>query len=322
MGKLGIEKLEERCVPSVSGTYSDGVLDITVSGNDYNLRMIQFSGRTVGLYDINMDGSTGTCESGAGDVTIVKLHLVGTNEFLDAQMLGTLGSIQTTNGGYSPYTLSVTMAGLPHFQILEFPGIDNTAGIYPVNDDNSLGSPVSGHSDVTTLDLTLLVADGGGTSSGTGLQDASFETHTLSSNSYVTAPTDTPWLYHGPAGVSTRGTAYYSGSNPAAPDGSNVAFLQGMGSLIETFTLSSGGTFNVSMKVAQLYPGGTYQQDFCVFMDGTELTDCTPTTTGFLTYTTNNITLAAGTHTLTLTGLASYGSSYVALIDQLALNAA
>jgi hypothetical protein len=71
-----------------------------------------------------------------------------------------------------------------------------------------------------------------GTSKTLTVQDNLFSTPSLGSgfSSYRYAPSGTPWIFHGTAGISGNGSAF-TGANPTAPNGAQVAFIQHTGSM-------------------------------------------------------------------------------------------
>ena len=69
------------------------------------------------------------------------------------------------------------------------------------------------------------------------------------SNGYEYRPTGTPWTFYANAGYSKNATAFTS-ANPLAPEGSQVLFLQGLGSVSQPVALDAG-TYTVSFRAAQ-----------------------------------------------------------------------
>ena len=80
-------------------------------------------------------------------------------------------------------------------------------------------------------------------------------------------PTGSPWTFTGDAGISANGSGFTSG-NPPAPQGTQVAFLQGTGSFSQAVAGWAAGTYVLTFYAAQR---GNYQasrQDFQVLVDG------------------------------------------------------
>lgn len=136
--------------------------------------------------------------------------------------------------------------------------------------------------------------------------DASFESPAQGSG-WTTAPQVQGAAFTGRAGVAGNGSAF---GFAAAPDGSQVAWLQGWS--------SQNGA--IALDVAGLTPGATYTVRFAtalrpgyggnpvtVAFAGAGLGTYTPASTAFATVTTATFTATAASGTLTFTGAASTG---------------
>jgi hypothetical protein len=149
----------------------------------------------------------------------------------------------------------------------------------------------------------------------------SFERPGLAPNSFQYAPSGSPWQFTGQAGISSNGSAITS-ANPNAPDGTQVAFIQGNGSMSQSVSLDAG-TYSVSFQAAQR--GGilqTHYQELQFLVDGAQVGLVTPSGTSYALYQTPTFTVAAGTHTIQLVGLNPQGGNNTALVDQVALTLA
>jgi uncharacterized repeat protein (TIGR01451 family) len=153
------------------------------------------------------------------------------------------------------------------------------------------------------------------------LQDPGFETPAVGSgpSAYQYDPAASPWTWVGQAGVSGNGSGFTS-SNPNAPQGSQVAFLQNKGSFSQTVTLTAG-SYTVSFSAAQRATYQSSSQTFQVQIDGVVMGTFTPSSTSYATLTTSVFTLAAGVHTVTFVGLDPNGGDNTAFVDQVALTA-
>jgi uncharacterized repeat protein (TIGR01451 family) len=152
-------------------------------------------------------------------------------------------------------------------------------------------------------------------------QDGGFETPSLGSGAaaYQYDPSTSPWFFVGLAGVSGNGSAFTSG-NPNAPQGSQVAILQGTGSFSQQLSLAAG-TYAVSFSAAQRANHQDSSQTFQLTVDGTAVDKFTPSTSLYTTFTTN-FTVAAGVHTVAFVGLNANGGDNTAFIDQASITAA
>ena len=123
-------------------------------------------------------------------------------------------------------------------------------------------------------------------------------------------PSGTSWTFSGGAGISGNDTGFTSG-NPNAPEGAQVAFLQGTANGIsQSLDFAVTGSYVVSFQAAQR---GNYQpsgsQTIEVLLDGTVIGTITPSGTTYASYSSGPIAVSAGTHTLTFEGLTSGDST-------------
>src|SRR5262249_36313878 len=136
---------------------------------------------------------------------------------------------------------------------------------------------------------------------------------------WVFDPTGTPWTYSGGAGVTGNGSGF-TGGNPNAPEGTQVAFLQQTGSFSQQVGGLAAGTDQISFMAAQRANYQASRQDFQVLVDGTNLAKFTPSGTSYALYTTSAFTLSAGTHTISFVGLDTAGGDNTVFLDSVALN--
>ena len=97
--------------------------------------------------------------------------------------------------------------------------------------------------------------------------DAGFESPSVGSGSFQYDPTGTAWAFTGSAGVSGNGSGFTAG-NPAAPEGTQVAFLQETGVVQPVGRRLGRGHLPVSFDAAQRGNYQASQQDFEVLVDG------------------------------------------------------
>src|SRR5262249_46003945 len=84
------------------------------------------------------------------------------------------------------------------------------------------------------------------------LQDPGFEQPLVGTgafNSFQYNPSGSQWTFDIGSGVAGNGSAFTAG-NPAAPDGTQVAFLQGTGSFSQSVALAAGA-YTISFSAAQ-----------------------------------------------------------------------
>ncbi len=208
---------------------------------------------------------------------------------------GQAGTIVPAGSTYASYQSSTfTVAAGAH--TVEFLGL------------NSLGGDDTAFIDQVTLSAANAVSDG------------SFETPALDAGQYQFAPTGSAWQFSGGAGVSSNGSAF-TASNPNSPDpnGTQVAIIQGNGSLSQSVDLVAG-SYNLSFQAAQCATNVQSQgQQIQVLVDGAQVGLIAPVGTSYSLYETPNFTVAAGAHTIQLVGLNLQGGNNTALIDLVAI---
>jgi Flp pilus assembly protein TadG len=134
------------------------------------------------------------------------------------------------------------------------------------------------------------------------LTNASFESPALSAGNYIYDETMPGWTLTGYACLETYGSAW----GGPQPSGNQAISLQGgyggTGTISQSFS-GTAGNYSVSFLAAErtsYYSGSSPLQPVSVCIDGTQIAIVSPTSGNFATYTTPTITLAAGTHTLTM----------------------
>ena len=162
-----------------------------------------------------------------------------------------------------------------------------------------------------------------GSASALPLTTLGFETPVAGAGTILYNPLTTDWVYTGLAGLSGNASPMTFG-NPVAPEGVQVAFLQSAtgftaGSISQVFTTSLNATMGFTFAAAQRAQGGTAGpnvQSINVLLDSIVIGAFTPTGFTYLDYATSLISVLAGTHTLTFTGMNSVGDN-TAFIDNL-----
>jgi hypothetical protein len=152
----------------------------------------------------------------------------------------------------------------------------------------------------------------------TGILDSGFESVPLAAGAFRYDPTGSAWTFVGPAGISANGSGFTAG-NSAAPQGSQVAFLQEKGTAAETADLAAG-TYDLSFSAAQRGNGGG-SQTFQVTVDGKVVGSFNSLTgSGYTALTTSTFTVTAGNHIIGFQGTDAYGGDSTAFIDNVAIN--
>jgi uncharacterized protein YabE (DUF348 family) len=220
----------------------------------------------------------------------------GNKHYQEIQVLvdgAQVGLVTPASSEYGYYqTSSFTVAAGPH--TVKFVGVN------PLGGDNT-----------AFVDQVALPA-------GNAISDGSFETPALAATTFQYAPNDSPWQFSGAAGVSSNGSAL-TASNPNAPDGSQVAFLQGNGSMSESVYLDAG-SYSLSFQAAQC--GGAAQatyQEIQVLVGGAQVDLLTPASTAYGVYQTPSFTVTAGMHAVQFVGVNPQGGDNTAFVDQVAI---
>jgi hypothetical protein len=163
------------------------------------------------------------------------------------------------------------------------------------------------------------------------LSDGSFEVPGLAANALQYAPGGSPWQFAGSAGVCSNNSAFTDSSNyarlpiagnPPAPDGVQVAFVQGTGTVSQSLYLDAG-TYTLSFLAAQR--AGRFQahyQELQVLVDQQQVGMITPTDTTYELYQTANFTVTAGPHTVEFIGVNPAGGDNTAFVDEVAISQA
>jgi hypothetical protein len=151
------------------------------------------------------------------------------------------------------------------------------------------------------------------------LNDSDFELPALGKGAFQYNPAGSPWTFSGGAGVAGNGSAF-TGGNPNAPQGSQVAFIQGLGSISQSVTFPAG-IFAITFSAAQRANVQSSAQTFQVLVDGTAVGSNNELAgTSYTTLTTSNFTVTAGSHTVTFQGTDLHQGDNTIFLDQIAVN--
>jgi beta-glucanase (GH16 family)/fibronectin type 3 domain-containing protein len=207
-----------------------------------------------------------------------------------------------------------------------WPGDANGSSVFPAqmkvdwvhvySSDPNVPAVTPQPSYAASLPASVGTVDSSGTTYA-GLLDGSFET-TFSTNGATNDVTGTPWSFSGTAGVLDDNATSYG--QTAAPDGTHAAFIQQIGSFSQTFTApaANSGTYSLSFLACNRT---TATDRFTISVNGSTIGTFNPTANDtYGSYTTATFTLAAGTDTITFTGLNST-SGDADFVDDLQLNA-
>jgi Protein of unknown function (DUF642) len=144
--------------------------------------------------------------------------------------------------------------------------------------------------------------------------DGGFETPSQSSQGFTYRPSGSAWTFTGTTGLTANGSGFTNG-NPAAPQGSQVAFLQGSNGRISQNVMSwTAGRYTIQFKSAKR---GNYggSNNFRVLVEGVAVSTFNPTSTGYQSFATAAFDVAAGNHTITFESINSSGGDNTSFID-------
>ena len=174
---------------------------------------------------------------------------------------------------------------------------------------------------ITTTDTTGAVSQASAATSlvsgHSQFLDGSFEL-TPAANSYD--PVTANWTFTGNSAIEYSGGSFGTVTN--IPNGTQFAVIQGsnggtIGAISQTMTVNTTGAYTISLYVAQR--SGYTAQPVTVSMDGTLLGTFTPTSNGFVQFTTSAFSIYAGTHSFKFSGTKNTGDND-SFIDQVSLN--
>jgi len=143
--------------------------------------------------------------------------------------------------------------------------------------------------------------------------NAGFERPALGYGNYQYSPTSASWTFSHGAGITANGSVFTS-SNPNAPQGTQVAFLQNTGLMSQTINFAAG-SYQISFYAAQRKKNNASVEDFQILVDGQVIGTFTPSSFKYKQYSTASFAVTTGSHVLTFQGLDSKGGENTALID-------
>jgi hypothetical protein len=158
------------------------------------------------------------------------------------------------------------------------------------------------------------------------ISDGSFEQTAISGsapNNYQYNPSSA-WTFESQVSGSLNGSgvsgngSYFTNGNPTAPQGGQVAFLQGQGFFSQPVSLSAG-TYVINFIAAQRGQYQSHRQDFQVLINNTVEGTFDPSGPNYVSLSTSSFTVAAGTYTVEFLGLDTAGGDNTALIDNVIL---
>jgi uncharacterized protein YlbG (UPF0298 family) len=247
------------------------------------------SGWAAGSYTLSFDAA----QRGNNGTSVEDFEVL-----IDGVIVGTFKPTGTSYQLYTTATFTVTAGA----HTIEFLGLDTAGG------DNTV-----------FLDAISIASSNVPT-----VGDSGFEEVQVGTGQYAVDPTGSAWTFSGVAGngsgVSGNDSPFTSG-NPNAPQGSQVGYIEGTGSITQSVAGWAAGSYTISLDAAQR---GNYGgiEDFEVVVDGNVVGSFTPNSTSYQAYTTNTFIVTAGSHTIELLGINTAGGDDTDFLDAISIASA
>jgi hypothetical protein len=161
------------------------------------------------------------------------------------------------------------------------------------------------------------IATGSYTNGTPQIANGSFETPNLGSGNYSYRTIGSGWNFISEAGISNSASPF-TASSPAAPDGSQILFVQNYGRA-QQFVTMNAGNYSLSLRAAQR-ANKTSAQTFVVLVDGKETARIKPPSTSYTAFRTDTFAVSPGQHLIELRGIDSTGADNTAFVDMVSLS--
>ncbi len=148
--------------------------------------------------------------------------------------------------------------------------------------------------------------------------DAGFEAVSVGQGGYAYGPSNSAWTFTSQSGLTGNNSAFTNG-DPAAPQGTQVAFLQSYGTISQAVAGWAAGSYTISFQAIQRAGNN---QNFQVLVDGAVVGSFQPAGSTYQTDTTAAFTVGAGSHTITFQGIDTVGGDNTAFFDAVSVASA
>ncbi len=251
-----------------------------------------------GVYISNYNGSTGWIEVGGTSAGAPQWAALAADikSVPSSTASGTVAEIYSfATANYAKYYRDITSGSNGAFHAIA--GFDFVTG---------LGSPVVNAFTPTISSVSVAIGNSG------------FENPSFGSTSHTFAYDPTvgsaqTWSFVASAGISSNGSAFTAG-NSAAPEGTQVAFLQSRGSFSQTITLPATANYQLTFSAAQRGNSNQAAQTVLVYIGSMLVGSVTPSGSSYQTYTVR-FSANAGAYTLKLGGNAAVDAT--AFVDNI-----
>jgi hypothetical protein len=238
-----------------------------------------------------------------------------------------------TDGPYAGKTIITMTTETKYWQIANPDPTAGQIGAYVSGPGVPPGTVVAGQGD--TKALILILSNHATDSAGkavpltfTGkppanpILDSGFEVPFLNQKppaNHQPNPPGSPWTFNQSSGIAGNGSSLTALNGPA-PEGTQVGYLQGLGTISQMVTLQAG-TYTLSFDAAQRQNGAMADhQTIAIMVDSPSnvVGEITPSGANYTAYSVT-FTVAAGPHTIILAGMAAGGGDPTAFIDAVTL---
>lgn len=151
---------------------------------------------------------------------------------------------------------------------------------------------------------------------GTGYANITDDAGLVERTHYYTGWEFKPNSFSG-SGIDANGGAF-TGGNPNAPEGTQVAFIQGTGTIRQILPGWEAGSYTITVAAAKRSGYGNH--DFQILIDGSVVGTITTTSTSYNDFTTSSFSVGAGIHTLEFLGVNTLGGDKTSFIDNVRIN--
>ena len=146
----------------------------------------------------------------------------------------------------------------------------------------------------------------------------SYESPVLASGGYTYNITNAGWTFSGESGIASNGSPWYV---PAAPNGTQAAFIQRTGAISQSLSITTAGEYSLSCKV--IGRGGFPANSINVYLDGIQVGTINASeqnSSTWIKWNSKSIKLSVGNHSLKFQGVGSGSADVDSAIDAVQLD--
>jgi hypothetical protein len=152
--------------------------------------------------------------------------------------------------------------------------------------------------------------------SSVAVSGSSFESPVLAARQFQYSPSSSDWIFGTGSGISANGSGF-TGANPNAPVGAQVAFIQGAAKISKSISVATAGNYSISLLGAQRTNNN---QTIGVYIDNALVAELKAANQVYQLLSTSTISLSAGNHSLEFRGLNPAGGDNTMFIDDVKIS--